>query len=94
MTGKKAKFSGCLIQGTNPNEFQLRAANGRTYMLVPEGNVDFSSHLNHRVTVSGTRETGAAAGMVAEGTAGARGAAGTQEQIRVSSISHVGKTCK
>lgn len=46
--------TGCLSQGDEANEFSIKDANGKTYGLFSSHGVDFKSHLNHKVTVTGT----------------------------------------
>ena len=47
-----ATVTGCLTQGDEPNEYAVKAEDGKTYGL-KSSKVDLAQHLNHKVTVTG-----------------------------------------
>jgi hypothetical protein len=51
-TANTATVSGCLTQGDEPNEYAVKAEDGKTYGL-KSSKVDLAQHLNHKVTVTG-----------------------------------------
>ena len=51
--GGKATVTGCLQKGDEANEFAITGEDGKTYGL-RSSSVDFSKHLGHKVTVTGT----------------------------------------
>ena len=51
-TGSTATVTGCLMQGDEPNEYAVKAEDGKTYGL-KSSSVDLAQHMNHKVTVTG-----------------------------------------
>jgi len=51
-TTNTATVTGCLAQGDEPNEYAIKADDGKTYGL-RSSKVNLAQHLNHKVTVTG-----------------------------------------
>jgi hypothetical protein len=51
-TANTATVTGCLTQGDEPNEYAVKADDGKTYGL-KSSKVNLAQHLNHKVTVTG-----------------------------------------
>ena len=49
---KTTTVTGCLSQGDEPNEYAIKADDGKTYGL-RSSTVNLAEHLNHKVTVTG-----------------------------------------
>lgn len=83
--GKEMTVTGCLVQGAEANQYQLTATNGKTYNLMPEGNINLADHVGHKVKITGMRE--------ATQTGTETGAMPAREELRVTNLQHISKTC-
>ena len=49
------QVTGCLAQGHSANEYTIKDANGKSYELRGDSQVNLKAHVGHKVTVSGTQ---------------------------------------
>jgi hypothetical protein len=85
--------TGCLKQGSESGGYYLTGQDGKVYELFGKS-VDFSKHVNHTVTVTGTEKKMSAAKeakMAASETSEAAGKAYTD--LQVTTLTHVSDTC-
>ena len=52
-TGATNTVTGCVAQGPQPNQYVIKADNGKTYELT-SSKVDIAKHVGHKVTVTGS----------------------------------------
>ena len=52
-SGATQTVTGCVAQGDEPNEYSIKADDGKTYGL-KSAKVDLAKHMGHKVTVTGS----------------------------------------
>jgi len=84
---KSMTVTGCLQKGDEAGEYSITAEDGKRYGLQGKG-IDFSKHLGHKVTVTGTK-------MREENTTKEKKEGGTPEaaDLHVTNLQHVSETC-
>jgi hypothetical protein len=86
---KTETVAGCLAQGDHPNEYSIKAQNGKTYGL-RSSNVQLAQHLGHQVEVTGniTKEKEKA------GTEAKTGKAEEDVHMNVTNLKMISTTCQ
>jgi hypothetical protein len=87
-TEKSMSVTGCLQKGDEAGEYSITGEDGKRYGLYGKG-IDFSKHLGHKVTVTGTKMRG-------ERATKEKKEAGTPEaaDLRVTNLQHISETCQ
>jgi len=82
----RTSVTGCLMKGDQSNEYKI-TANGTTYDLYPQGNVDMVSHVAHKVEITGETDRSQPASSQSSGTTAG------EKRINVTSLKHLSTTC-
>ena len=88
--GQKATVTGCMQKGDEANEFTITGEDGKTYQLRNSA-VDLSTHVGHRVTITGRFTAEKKEGQSAEYNQQEATEAGT---IQVATLTMVSDKCK
>ena len=87
---QKTTVTGCLQKGDEANEFAITGEDGKTYQLRNSA-VDLSTHVGHKVTITGTFNAEKKEGQSAEYNQKEATEAGT---IRVATLKMVSDKCQ
>ena len=85
--------TGCLQKGDEPNEYSIKAEDGKTYGLRSK-TVDLSKHLGHKVTASGRLRTESAEQGKAEAQETKSNESTEAGDIRVTDLHMVSEQCQ
>jgi hypothetical protein len=86
-TTNTTTVTGCLAQGDQPNEYAIKADDGKTYGL-RSSKVNLAQHLNHKVTVTG------AVGEKEKTKASNSGKAEEDAHMKVTALKMVSPSCQ
>lgn len=83
----KTTVTGCLEKGDGANEYKL-TANGKTYKLMPSGNINLADHVGHKVSVTGTKSS-ESTGATAKTSTG-----NMNQELTVTNVKHISDKCQ
>ena len=82
---KSHTITGCLQKGDTASDYKL-TANGKTYKLMPSGNINMAEHVGHKVSVTGTKASTTAKTSTSTSN--------MEEELTVTNLKHVSDTCQ
>ena len=92
-SGGKTTVTGCLQKGDEPGEYSITGEDGKIYGLRSKA-VNLSSHLGHKVTITGTLRAESAEKEKGEAEEHGKKEAAEAGDIRVTDLKMVSDTCK